>query len=418
MKLSEPKYNNSIAMPQRFFFSSFGKSLFILWLGHIMMDFFTGIWPIYKTIAKIDIAQAGLIAGLSGFLGEILQVGFGYFCDRGHRKFVLMLGLILSSSIIWITFTTSIFSAFCVLLLLMLGSGSFHPAGMGYAGSLSQMHKGKTILLFASGGALGLGVSQLVFTKLFHTFNGHALVLFIPVLLVLTFIFFHKFPDPHPNAKPLSKQELLAPFIKSWKPLSLLYMAQITNYSVAMAFLFLLPDLMISKTSSNWLVMGGAHLCFILGSAMALPPAGYLCDKFGQKKVLIMALSGSFLLLYLLLSIRTFTPMNAALLLLCLGGFLQSINPIVVSWGHKIVPDSPSTVSALLMGFAWCFTNFGPTCAGYLCKRFQEEAVVHTLSWMGILLLFSLLFVIFVPASAVAVGAEEGALATEAPSEE
>jgi len=393
-------------MKQKFFFSSFGKSLFILWLGHIVMDFFTGIWPIYKTIAKIDIAQAGLIIGLSGFIGEIMQLGFGYFCDRGHRKFVLMLGIILASSIIWITFTSSIFSAFWVLLLLMLGSGSFHPAGMGYAGSLSQGHKGKTILLFASGGALGLGVSQLVFTKLFYTFNGNALVLFIPVLLVLTLIFFHKFPDPA-TTRPPSKQELLAPFMKSWKPLSLLYMAQITNCSVAMAFLFLLPDLMISKTSSNWLVMGGAHLCFILGSAMALPPAGYLCDKFGQKKVLTVALCGSFFLLYLLLSIQTLSPMYAALLLLCFGGFLQSINPIVVSWGHKMVPDSPSTVSALLMGFAWCFTNFGPTCAGYLCKTFHEEAVVHTLSWMGVLLLFSLLFVVLIPSQATAEVKEE-----------
>lgn len=403
-------------MTQKYFFSSFGKSLFILWLGHIMMDFFTGIWPIYKTIAKIDLAQAGLIAGISGFLGEILQVGFGYFCDRGHRKTILMIGLLLSSSILWITFTTSVFSAFWVLLLLMLGSGSFHPAGMGYAGSLSQEHKGKTILLFASGGALGLGVSQLVFTKLFHTFEGHALVLFIPVLIVLTLIFFHKFPAPTSCARPLTKQELLAPFLRNWKPLSFLYMAQITNYSVAMAFLFLLPDLMISKTSSTWLIMGGAHLCFILGSALALPPAGYLCDRFGQKKVLITVLSGSFLLLYLLLSIRSFTPMQAGLLLLCLGGFLQSINPIVVSWGHKMVPDSPSTVSALLMGFAWCFTNFGPTCAGFLCKCFEEEAVVRTLSYMGLLLLFSLLFVILVPTPAAAVE-EEGALASDVPTE-
>ena len=72
-----------------------------------------------------------------------------------------------------------------------------------------------------------------------------------------------------------------------------------------------------------------------------------------------------------------------------------------------MVPDSPSTVSALLMGFAWCFTNFGPTCAGYLCKTFQEEAVVHTLSWMGILLVFSLLFVVLIPAQATADVKEE-----------
>ena len=380
-------------MPRKFFFSSFGKSLLILWLAHVVMDFFTGIWPIYKTIAKIDLAKAGLIVGISGFLGEILQLGFGFLCDRGHRKAVLMVGVTLASSIVWITFTSTLVEAFWILLLLMLGSGSFHPAGMGYAGGLSKEHKGKTILLFASGGALGLGISQLVFTKVFHSFNGHALILLIPVALILTLISLHKFPQPEQQRKAMTKEELIAPFIRAWRPLSLLYFAQVTSYSISLAFLFLLPDLMAGKSSSLWLVMGGSHLCFILGSASALPFIGILTDRIGTKKVLLGAILGSITLLYTLLRTPSLSTAQAILLLISLGGFMQSINPLIVSWGHKIVPESPSTISALLMGFAWCFTNFGPTCAGYLCSRFQEEAVVTTLSLMGGLLAFTLLFI-------------------------
>jgi hypothetical protein len=55
-----------------------------------VLDFFTGIWPIYKTIAGIDLAQAGLITGISGFFGEFLQPFFGYFSDRGLRKKVFL----------------------------------------------------------------------------------------------------------------------------------------------------------------------------------------------------------------------------------------------------------------------------------------------------------------------------------------
>lgn len=384
-------------MLKKFFFYSFGKSLFILWLAHIVMDFFTGIWPIYKTIAGIDIAQAGLIAGISGFFGEIMQLMFGYFCDRGHRKKILILGILLSSSILWITFMTNLFSSFWILLLMMIGSGSFHPAGMGYAGSLSKEHKGKTIMIFSSGGALGLGISQLVFTKIYNHFDGQALVLFIPVFAVMTLLLFHKFPQADIPASTATKKDLLAPLIKSWKPLSLLYLAQVTSYTVCLAFLFLLPDLMISKTSSSWLVMGGAHLCFILGGAMTLPFTGMLCDRLGQKKVLMTTISTSFVILYSLLNIARFEPFQAVFILILLGGFMLSINSTIVSWGHKLVPENPSTISALLMGFAWCFTNFGPTCAGFLCKRFAEEAVVKTLSWMGILLIVSLIIILFAP---------------------
>jgi MFS transporter, FSR family, fosmidomycin resistance protein len=148
------------------------RSLILLFVSHLILDFFTGIWPIYKTIAQIDLAKAGLIAGLSGFIGEFMQVFFGYFSDRGHRKKVIMLGLALSSCVLWITFTQDILSSFFVLLLLMLGSGSYHPAGAGFAGLLSPDHKGRNILFFACGGAIGLGISQLAFTKVFHLFSS------------------------------------------------------------------------------------------------------------------------------------------------------------------------------------------------------------------------------------------------------
>lgn len=379
-------------MSKKIILPYFTKSLLVLWFSHIIIDFCTGIWPIYKTIAGIDLAKAGLIAGISGFIGEILQLGFGYFCDRGHRKKILILGMILASSILWITFTSTIFSSFWILLLLMLGSGSFHPAGMGYAGLLSQEHKGKTILLFASGGALGLGISQIVFTKIINASNGHALILLIPVCVMLIVLAFHKFPITSPGSSPNPALEGSNRFLKEWKPLSLLYLIQIFTYIVGFSLLFLLPDLMMSKTTNQWFVMGGAHLCFILGSACALPGVGFLCDRFGQKKILPYFVAGAFILFYALLKTPSFTMSGLIIVLVLLGAFIQSINPIIVSLGHQLVPDKPSTVSALLMGCAWCFTSFGPTCAGFLCQRFEEHAVIQALSWMGLLLVGSLFF--------------------------
>ena len=141
------------------------RSLCLLWCSHLILDFFTGIWPIYKTLFHIDLAKAGLLAGISGFMGESLQLGFGYISDRGHRKIIMMLGLGLASSILWMTFTDHLFFSFCLLLLMMLGSSSFHPAAVGFASKLSEHHKGRYILLFSSSGAIGLAISQLTFTK-------------------------------------------------------------------------------------------------------------------------------------------------------------------------------------------------------------------------------------------------------------
>ena len=311
------------------------RSLFLLWIGHFFMDFFTGIWPIYKTLAEIDIAQAGMIAGISGFMGEILQIFFGYFCDRGHRKKILLLGLLLASSIVWITFVEGVFSSFLVLLLLMLGSGSFHPAAAGMAGNLSKSKRGGVILLFASGGSIGLGISQLVFTKLFYSFDGNALMILIPLTLVCTAIFFHPFSGQTFAPPAVSLRNFLMPLMKSRKPLTLLYFSQVINQGIVLAFIFLLPDLLRARECHTWLCMGGGHLCFILSSALTMLPVAYLCNRYGQKSVLLTSLAFTTGLLYFFLSQEFLSYGETILILSFLGGAFGLINPIIVSWGNK-----------------------------------------------------------------------------------
>jgi len=376
---------------------SAGRSLLLLWLSHLFLDFFTGIWPIYKTIAGIDIAKAGLIAGLAGFCGEILQLFFGYFSDRGFRKVMTLLGLGLSASVLWITFSTDLVVSFFILLLLMLGSGSFHPAAVGYASLLSQEKKGRNILLFTSGGALGLAISQLAFTKALTLFGGHALIFLIPVTLLLLVMAFYPFEEQKSN-RVLSLKEFCQPLMRSKGPLALLYLTQVCNFSMLTAFMFLLPDLMRSKGCDTWLSMGGGHLCFVIGGAMLMVPAGYLSDRFGPKPVLLTILLSSLLLFYSFLAQSEMSVVATVIFLLGIGGFMGTVTPVLVAWGNKLVPESPSTVSALMMGFAWCLANLGSTWAGLLAKHItSSEPIVMTLAILGSLLVVGFLLIVFMP---------------------
>lgn len=377
-----------------------GRSLLLLWSSHLLLDFFTGIWPIYKTIAGIDLAKAGLIAGLAGFFGEMLQLFFGYFSDRGFRKVVTMLGLALSSSVLFVTFTDDIVISFFILLMLMVGSGSYHPAAVGFAGLLSKERKGRNILLFASGGALGLAISQLAFTKALSLFGGHAVVFFIPVALLLLVMAVYPVEEQKKNQK-LSFKEFCEPLMRSKRPLALLYLTQVCNFTLLTAFMFLLPDLMRSKGCHEWLSMGGGHLCFVIGGAMLMVPAGYLSDKFGPKPVLLTILFFALLFFYSFLAQAETTLMQTVLFLTVIGGFMGTVTPVLVSWGNKLVPESPSTVSALMMGFAWCLANLGSTWAGLIAKNVSApEPIVMTLSILGVLLAVGFLLILFMPEKA------------------
>jgi FSR family fosmidomycin resistance protein-like MFS transporter len=374
-----------------------GRSLLLLWFSHLLLDFFTGIWPIYKTIAKIDLVKAGLIAGLAGFFGELLQLLFGYFSDRGYRRIITMLGLALSSSILWITFTDSIFISFFILLMLMMGSGSYHPAAGGFAGLLSKEKKGRNILLFASGGALGLALSQLAFTKALQFFGGHATIFFLPVFLLLLVVALYPIEEQNHNQR-LSFREFLQPLMHSKNTLFLLYLTQVCNFSLLTAFMFLLPDLMHCKGCHEWLSMGGGHLCFVIGGAILMIPAGYLSDRFGPKPIVLTTLFFCLLLFYTFLSQAEFSLFKTVAFLMGIGGSMGTVTPVLVSWGNKLIPESPSTVSALMMGCAWCLANLGAAWAGLIANHVKtQEPIVMTLCILGSLLPLSFCLILFTP---------------------
>ncbi|MBS0620696.1 MAG: MFS transporter [Verrucomicrobia bacterium] len=373
-----------------------GRALFLLWSAHMLLDFFTGIWPLYKTMAGMDLAKAGLIGGISGCIGESTQLFFGYFCDRGYRKLLMILGLLLASSILWVTCSQGSGLCFVLLLLLMLGSASFHPASVGWAGMLSPEKKGRNILLFASGGAIGLAFSQVIFTGILSKSGGHALILLIPTAILVLFLAFYPLPEQM-NNRSLSLRAFLQPLLKNKRALFSLYATQVLNYTLMTAWIFLLPDLMRHKGCHHWLCMGGGHLSFILGSALMMVPAGHLSDKFHPKPVLLIVLCCALFSFYTFLMLPTGSTATTIGMLALTGGLMGTINPILVSWGNKLVPESPSTVSALMMGCAWSLASLGATWAGLIANTLNTDPIRTTLLLLGTLLAVGFFLILLIP---------------------
>lgn len=383
------------------------RSFAILWIAHFFMDFFIGVWPIYKTLAGIDVLLAGIVIGIAGFTGELSQAFFGYFADRGFRKVILFVGVILSSAVLFVTAVQGFYSWLGLILLLMLGSGAFHPAANGMASSLVPGHQGKAILIFASGGAVGLGFSQLLFTKVLDRFHGHAYVLFFPLILVVLGILWHRFPKLQIAKKGTSIKEFFRPLMRNKRSLLLLYFAQIANQAVFVSFLFLLPDVLFTRGCQGWLCLGGGHMCVILGGAISMVVAGWLCDKYGHRIVLLSVFAGGLISLYLFLMQSSLSLSTNVLALSFLGAFLGVSNPVIISWGNRLVPESPSTVSALLMGFAWCFGNLAPIAAGLLVKQFIVKSYVIAAGIMGLGWVISTALIFFIPREMVALEENE-----------
>jgi MFS transporter, FSR family, fosmidomycin resistance protein len=357
----------------------------LMCLGHCVVDFMLGIWPVYKLMANLDLGKAGLIAGLGAFLGEGSQMIFGSLSDRGYRKQILIFGLLSTTCCLLIMFFQNYFIFFFLYLMTCMGSGAFHPPAAGIVSQILPARRGLLMTLFTAAGAIGLGSSQLVFTRVFHWFNGNAYILVIPTFLVALAIFIYKFPL-FQNTAP-GQHPRLRDFGEFFKRLDLrsLYVVQLANQTILWGVIFMLPNLLMTMGCPDWICLGTGHSCLVLGSASMMILGGFLADKYSSRIVLLGSTIGSFSLFYSLLFIPGLSNLTLLIILASLGAFLGVVNPVAIAFGNRLVPERPGMISAFLMGMVWCIAEvLGPAGSGLLSSLFTEGGPIKALAIIGV----------------------------------
>lgn len=377
------------------------RTLIFLALAHFLVDFMIGIWAIYKTLAHLDLFLAGLISGVGAFIGEGMQIFFGPLSDRGWRKHLICLGLFVAGASVFLAYFTHYWMLLLLYVATCLGSGAFHPSAVSLAGLLKPQSKALMITIFAAGGSFGLAFSQMIFTHIHTTLNGNTGLLIAPtILLTLTLIFYglkgtQKFA-PVRSSHEINLKALFGMFKK--RNLRLLYIAQICNQTIFWGTVFFLPDALLCKGYDTWLCHGGGHLFLILGGAFMMIPSGYLADRFSPKLVLIVSTLFAMLTFYLFLLFPAMHNFAFLGTIFILGAFLATINPVIIAYGNMLAPDRPGTVSAFLMGLAWCISEgLGQSGGGLITKFFDDHAPIYALGILGIFYVFGLWATLLLP---------------------
>lgn len=371
-----------------------------LWLGHWIVDFMLGIWPVYKSLIHLDLAVAGAIVAVGACLGEGLQLLFGSLSDRGYRKSLIIFGVLAATSSAFLSFFSSYLMLFFFYLLTCVGSGAFHPSAAGLVNSLIPERRALMMTIFASGGLLGLASSQLVFTYLYQGYGGNTLILAIPTVLVVGFALCYRFSRmEQPKAeqkKKVSFKEFKDLFVR--RDTRLLYISQVANQTLMWGMIFMLPDMLQTLGHSEWVCFGGGHSCLILGSALMVVPAGYLADRYSPRTVILGATLLSFAAFYFIIFSGSMPALMALGMLFVLGASLGVVNPVSVAWGTRLVPDKPGVISAFLMGLVWCVSEvLGPGGAGLLTTLFDDGAPVKAMAVLGVFFLVALYAIIALP---------------------
>ena len=370
--------------------------MFALWLGHFTIDSFSGIWPIYKTIANLDLVKAGLIATVAGFVGNSLQIVFGYLGDKGLNRIMLSFGVLFAGSIVFVPYVdNSNYLLLGILVMLtFLGSSAYHPSGTGTASTLTISNTGKITALFLSGGFIGFAFSQLMFTKIYTETGGKTAVMYIAAVVVAVLLLVLA---PSSGKKNSLQDGFWQASTGVRKPLTFLYIVMICASGVNMLQVFLLPDILQAKSASTWMIYGGGHMLMVMGGCIGLLPAGYLADKYGPRQVMMGGLFLVGIAMPTVALAQTSETIPLAILLILLGACSSTCNVVGLTYGNRLMPKHTRTVSGLLMGTAWCIAGISTSIGGWLADPAYGGSPESALLWFNFAVGCAFLFCFLMP---------------------
>ncbi len=370
--------------------------LLALWLGHFAIDSVTGIWPIYKTLAGLDLAKAGLIATIGGFAGNSLQIVFGLLGDRGWNRFLLCFGVLAAGLIVLVPYidTSNYFLMGVLVLITFIGSSAYHPSGTGTASTLSEGKTGKLTALFLSGGYIGYAFSQLIFTKIYRVTQGQTagIMLFSIIVAVLLFYFV-----PSSNKQSTAKSNFIADSKGMRRSLTYLYIVMVCTAGINMLMVFLLPDLLHAKRVPEWMVFGGGHMFMVMGGCSILLPAGHLSDKYGPRQIMIGGLVALSILLPSVALYGGDDIVLMAFLLFLFGASSSTCAAVGLAYGNRLMPKHTRTVSGLLMGSAWCVAGISTFVGGWLADPKYGGTPQRAILWMITVVVMAFFFTYLLP---------------------
>jgi FSR family fosmidomycin resistance protein-like MFS transporter len=376
--------------------------LILIGLAHFLVDTMLGIWPIYKSMAQLDMAKAGLIVALGALLGEGSQLLFGSLSDKGYRKPFIIAGLMIAMASAFFAYFSGYMILFVLYLMTCIGSGCFHPCAASLVGGLIPSRRGLMMSIFAACGSLGLATSQLTFTHVLTWFEGQTYLLALPAVGLAILIACYRFPQAANQTQKISAEHKASfkDFVEFFKNPSLraLYLSQVANQSILWGTIFILPDALKVLGYADWVCYGGGHFCFIIGAACMMIPGGYLADLYSVRQVMLYGGLISCVAFYFILFSGGISTVLVLTSLFVLGATLALMNPLAVSLGNRLEPARSGAVSAFLMGMVWCLSEaLGPGGVGMMSTLFDGYAAVKALAVLGMLFLIQIYGTICLP---------------------
>jgi len=355
------------------------------------------IFPILKDNMLLSFAQVGWISFALNMTSSVIQPVIGYAADRKPRPILLPLGMCSTlAGVMLLAYAGNYPLVLISVMLIGLGSATFHPEGMRVAHMAAGLRKGLSQSIFQVGGNAGQSLGPMLTKWIFIPFGQIGALSFTVVaaagVAVQTYVarwYRDMLNDGYTFLKksatrkidPARKKSILQAtvilvflvFVRSW------YGASIGSY-----YAFYLMDRYHMTLDSAQIYI----FMYLAAGAVGTFFGGPLADRFGRRNLILLSMLGTVPFALTLPFVNQFW---AAVLLLVGGFILLSSFSVTVIYAQMLYPGNIGTVSGLITGLAFGLGGIGSLVIGNLIDHIGITTVFVACGFLPLLGLLALL---------------------------
>ena len=361
--------------------SEINPAVYRLASAHFVSDAYSNLYaPLLPALIPrlgLSLAAAGMMAMLFQLAASLSQVGFGHLADRWRPRVLLVVGPLVSVTVLSLIGTARTPAMLAAILVVGgLGGAAFHPSAAAVVHRLGGSRRGLAMAIHITGGSVGYSLGPLLFAPFVERFGlGWTPLLAVPGLMLLGVVL-RRMPPLQPfGTAGGGSFGALRPYAR---PLFLLYLIVAIRTMASLSFATFIPVLL---TRRGWSVSmaGVAVSIYLFAGGIGGFSGGPMADRLGARRVIVVSL----LLSVPFLAVATTLGGWSLVVVLALGGFfLQSTLPVNVTFAHQIAPVSAATVSSLMMGLAWGTGGLTAPIVGAIADRVGIDLTLSVIAFL------------------------------------
>ncbi|MFC4766834.1 MFS transporter [Effusibacillus consociatus] len=363
------------------------RILYFICAAHFLQDLLTSVvpamLPVLQTSLSLDYARLGIVVMVANITASFFQPVLGSVTDKKPAPWLLPLAALFAGvGLTGLAVADSFTEILLMVVLIGLGSATFHPEGSRVAHLAAGPRKGLAQAIFQVGGNAGQAVGPLMIPLLFLPFGlKGAYWLLIPMLLgasALTVV--ARWYKNWAGARKKSGQPVQG--ANRYGALSLLVAVVSIRSWIHSGISSFLPLYYINAVGMSTKLAEVYLFVFLFAGALGTFVGGPLADRFGKKSVLLFSMVGS---IPFILVIPYLTGIWALINIFIVGFISLSSFAVSVVFAQELVPGKVGMVSGLMIGFAIGAGGVGAAVMGYFANSIGIAALMEMLLILPVL---------------------------------